>query len=120
MFDFLEVARVVQLTVADLMFALTATSVGFPNLTERYMNLITCSSIMNAEKFIELQEQMRENNEEVSDFLKDFGYWKQQVELKNAHLQKESSTGNQKLPAIRNSLFKKQKKVRVMIYQLLH
>ncbi|THD25427.1 RNA polymerase II-associated protein 3 [Fasciola hepatica] len=67
---------------------------------------------MDPEKFIELQKQMRENNQEVADFLSDFGSWKEQVESKNAHLQNGKPTENKSLPAIRNSLFKKQKKKR--------
>ncbi|TGZ73520.1 hypothetical protein CRM22_001466 [Opisthorchis felineus] len=66
---------------------------------------------MDPEKFIELQKQMRENNEEVADFLKDFSSWKETVEAKDARLQNKTvDTDN--LPAVRNSLLRKQKKKR--------
>ncbi|VDP71448.1 unnamed protein product [Echinostoma caproni] len=65
---------------------------------------------MDPEKFVEIQKQMRENNQEVADFLSDLDSWKKQVECQNARLQSEKE--NTSLPAIRNSLFKKQKKKR--------
>ncbi|CAL8086450.1 unnamed protein product [Calicophoron daubneyi] len=64
---------------------------------------------MDPEKFIQLQKQMRENNEEVADFLKDFGSWKKSVENKEAKLQGKSEASDD-LPAIRNSLLQKKKK----------
>ncbi|KAF6769391.1 hypothetical protein AHF37_12845 [Paragonimus kellicotti] len=64
---------------------------------------------MNPEKFIELQQQMQENNREVADFLSDFGAWKKTVDAKNARLQ-NSEKFDTKLPAIRNSLLRKQRK----------
>ncbi|GAA36502.2 RNA polymerase II-associated protein 3, partial [Clonorchis sinensis] len=67
--------------------------------------------IMDPEKFIELQKQMRENNEEVADFLKDFSSWKETVEAKDARLQNKT-VDTDSLPAVRNSLLRKQKKKR--------
>ncbi|KAF8567471.1 hypothetical protein P879_09648, partial [Paragonimus westermani] len=64
---------------------------------------------MNPEKFIELQQQMQENNREVADFLNDFGSWKKTVDAKNARLQ-NSEQSDSKLPAVRNSLLRKQRK----------
>ncbi|KAF7256579.1 hypothetical protein EG68_06110 [Paragonimus skrjabini miyazakii] len=64
---------------------------------------------MNPEKFIELQQQMQENNREVADFLSDFGAWKNTVDAKNARLH-NSEKSDSNLPAVRNSLLRKQRK----------
>ena len=47
---------------------------------------------MNENRFIELQHQMRENQVEVSDFLKDLDSWESDIKKKDDRLQKEVPT----------------------------
>lgn len=65
---------------------------------------------MDPEKFLNFQMQMRENNLEVENFLNDFEAWKETVGSKSKQLE---STCQPELPAIRNSLLKKHKKVKL-------
>lgn len=52
---------------------------------------------------------MLENNEEVADFIKDLDAWKAQMEAQDTHLRHQEPKAKD-LPAIRNTLYKKQRK----------
>lgn len=68
---------------------------------------------MDSNKFIELQRQMQENNFEVKNFLDEFSDWKNTVESKARKLGANNNNETE-YPAIRNSLMKKQKKVKTI------
>ncbi|KAL3315260.1 RNA polymerase II-associated protein 3 [Cichlidogyrus casuarinus] len=63
-------------------------------------------AVNDPSKFVELQKQMRENNEVLGDFLKDMNDWKNDVDMKY----KKLSNSDKQLPPIRNSLLTKKKK----------
>ncbi|XP_013380007.1 RNA polymerase II-associated protein 3 [Lingula anatina] len=66
---------------------------------------------MNEDKMIKLQQQMRENQLEFSDFLKDLDTWEADIKKKEEQL-KSAPVEEQKLPPVRNSLEVKKKKRR--------
>ncbi|BHF59014.1 RNA polymerase II-associated protein 3 [Sparganum proliferum] len=65
---------------------------------------------MDELKFLELRQQMEENNEDIKDFLRDMDSWKAEVERKKEKLATEASGAEINLPSIRNTLSKKKKK----------
>ncbi|XP_069485965.1 RNA polymerase II-associated protein 3 isoform X2 [Ambystoma mexicanum] len=60
-------------------------------------------------KALELQLQMRQNAEELQDFLKDLENWEKDIKTTDAKLNKES-LGEETLPPIRNRDYKKKAK----------
>ncbi|XP_023671049.1 RNA polymerase II-associated protein 3 [Paramormyrops kingsleyae] len=62
-------------------------------------------------KAIELQLQMRQNAEELHDFIRDLDSWENDIKKKDEELRSESSDHIQKqnLPPVRNKDYKKQK-----------
>ena len=49
-----------------------------------------------AEKMLELQQQMRNNSEELQDFLRDLGNWTKQMEIKDEQLKKKKGDSKNK------------------------
>ncbi|RXM97543.1 RNA polymerase II-associated protein 3 [Acipenser ruthenus] len=63
-------------------------------------------------KAIELQLQMRQNAEELQDFMRDLGSWEKDIKKKDEELLKESGVEPemQSLPPVRNKDYKRKKK----------
>ncbi|RXM29931.1 RNA polymerase II-associated protein 3 [Acipenser ruthenus] len=63
-------------------------------------------------KAIELQLQMRQNAEELQDFMRDLGSWEKDIKKKDKELLKESGVEPemQSLPPVRNKDYKRKKK----------
>ncbi|NWT00306.1 RPAP3 protein, partial [Mionectes macconnelli] len=66
---------------------------------------------MNAQnKTIELQLQMKQNAEELQDFVRDLENWEKDIKEVDSELRKQSGVPEENLPPIRNKAFKKKKK----------
>ncbi|XP_053572719.1 RNA polymerase II-associated protein 3 [Bombina bombina] len=61
-------------------------------------------------KAIELQLQMKQNAEELQDFMRELESWEKDIKQKDISLSKESDANEETLPPIRNKDFKKKKK----------
>lgn len=63
------------------------------------------------EKMLNLQMQMRENNLELQDYLRDLDNWEGEMKKKEEKLKEPDNTdgSSAKLPAVRNSSKKKEK-----------
>ncbi|XP_077194769.1 RNA polymerase II-associated protein 3 [Paroedura picta] len=61
-------------------------------------------------KAIELQLQVRQNAEELQDFVKDLESWEKDIKEKDSDLRKQSGALVKDLPPIRNEAYKKKKK----------
>ncbi|XP_041112256.1 RNA polymerase II-associated protein 3-like [Polyodon spathula] len=63
-------------------------------------------------KAVELQLQMRQNAEELQDFMRDLGSWEKDIKKKDEELRKESGVEPemQSLPPVRNKDYKSKKK----------
>ncbi|XP_071960806.1 RNA polymerase II-associated protein 3-like [Antedon mediterranea] len=62
------------------------------------------------DKFLDLQQQMRHNQEDLKDFLRDLDNWEDTIKEKDIELQTGSSTKQQKLPPVRNKVKEKPKR----------
>lgn len=62
------------------------------------------------EKMITIQQQMRESQHDLGDFLSDLNKWESDVKKKDEVLKKGKPVEQPKLPPVRNSLDKKKKK----------
>ncbi|XP_026523608.1 RNA polymerase II-associated protein 3 isoform X4 [Notechis scutatus] len=60
-------------------------------------------------KAIELQLQIRQNAEELQDFVKDLESWEKDIKEKDHDLRHQSGTAEKDLPPIRNEAYKKKK-----------
>ncbi|XP_054844720.1 RNA polymerase II-associated protein 3 [Eublepharis macularius] len=60
-------------------------------------------------KAIELQLQVRQNAEELQDFVKDLESWEKDIKEKDSDLMRQSGTLEKDLPPIRNEAYKKKK-----------
>ncbi|CAD5119254.1 DgyrCDS7884 [Dimorphilus gyrociliatus] len=65
---------------------------------------------MDPEKFVQFQQQMRENSTEYQDFLKDLDGWTDDIKKKDEKLKTVNIEEKSQLPPIRNSLSKKKTK----------
>ncbi|XP_006865390.1 PREDICTED: RNA polymerase II-associated protein 3 isoform X1 [Chrysochloris asiatica] len=61
-------------------------------------------------KAIELQLQVKQNAEELQDFMKDLESWEKDIKQKDMELRKQNGGLEENLPPIRNGNFKKKKK----------
>ncbi|NWI86702.1 RPAP3 protein, partial [Pitta sordida] len=61
-------------------------------------------------KAIELQLQMKQNAEELQDFMRELESWEKDIKEVDSELRKQSGVPEQNLPPIRNKAFKKKKK----------
>ncbi|XP_015269501.1 PREDICTED: RNA polymerase II-associated protein 3 [Gekko japonicus] len=64
-------------------------------------------------KAIELQLQVRQNAEELQDFVKDLESWEKDIKEKDSDLRRQSGTLVKDLPPIRNEAYKKKKKSKI-------
>ncbi|KAM5287832.1 RNA polymerase II-associated protein 3 isoform 2-T2 [Ctenodactylus gundi] len=61
-------------------------------------------------KAIELQLQVKQNAEELQDFMKDLENWEKDIKQKDIELRRQSGVPEENLPPIRNGNFRKKKK----------
>ncbi|NWY74669.1 RPAP3 protein, partial [Erithacus rubecula] len=61
-------------------------------------------------KTIELQLQMKQNAEELQDFVRELESWEKDIKEVDSELRKQSGVPEENLPPIRNKAFKKKKK----------
>lgn len=63
---------------------------------------------MSEEKFISIQHQIRQNQEEVSDFIRDLRNWETSIKSKDEKLRKETDSDSEKIePPVRNRVREK-------------
>ncbi|NWV61846.1 RPAP3 protein, partial [Malurus elegans] len=60
-------------------------------------------------KAIELQLQMKQNAEELQDFMRELESWEKDIKEVDSELRKQSGVPEENLPPIRNKVFKKKK-----------
>ncbi|NXG94011.1 RPAP3 protein, partial [Stercorarius parasiticus] len=63
-------------------------------------------------KALELQLQMKQNAEELQDFMRELESWEKDIKEVDSELRKQSGVPEENLPPIRNKAFKKKKKSR--------
>ncbi|XP_009695302.1 PREDICTED: RNA polymerase II-associated protein 3 isoform X2 [Cariama cristata] len=61
-------------------------------------------------KTLELQLQMKQNAEELQDFMRELESWEKDIKEVDSELRKQSGVPEENLPPIRNKAFKKKKK----------
>ncbi|KFQ44621.1 PREDICTED: RNA polymerase II-associated protein 3 [Nestor notabilis] len=61
-------------------------------------------------KAIELQLQVKQNAEELQDFMRELESWEKDIKEVDSELRKQSGVSEENLPPIRNKAFKKKKK----------
>ncbi|CAH6791387.1 RNA polymerase II-associated protein 3 [Phodopus roborovskii] len=61
-------------------------------------------------KAIELQLQVKQNAEELQDFMRDLEHWENDIKQKDMELRRQSGVPEENLPPIRNGNFRKKKK----------
>ncbi|XP_069708306.1 RNA polymerase II-associated protein 3 [Phaenicophaeus curvirostris] len=61
-------------------------------------------------KSLELQLQMKQNAEELQDFMRELESWEKDIKEVDSELRKQSGVPEENLPPIRNKAFKKKKK----------
>lgn len=61
-------------------------------------------------KAIELQLQVKQNAEELQDFMRDLENWEKDIKQKDTELRRQNGVPEEKLPPIRNTNFRKKKK----------
>nr|XP_056702260.1 RNA polymerase II-associated protein 3 isoform X2 [Euleptes europaea] len=64
-------------------------------------------------KAIELQLQVRQNAEELQDFVKDLESWENDIKEKDLDLRRQTGTLGKDLPPIRNEAYRKKKKSKI-------
>ncbi|XP_049738870.1 RNA polymerase II-associated protein 3 [Elephas maximus indicus] len=65
---------------------------------------------MTSSKAIELQLQVKQNAEELQDFMRDLENWEKDIKQKDMELRKQNGVLEENLPPIRNGNFRKKKK----------
>uniref|UniRef100_A0A8C9PV54 RNA polymerase II-associated protein 3 n=1 Tax=Spermophilus dauricus TaxID=99837 RepID=A0A8C9PV54_SPEDA len=65
---------------------------------------------MTSNKAIELQLQVKQNAEELQDFMRDLENWEKDIKQKDMELRRQSGSLEENLPPIRNGNFRKKKK----------
>ncbi|NXN91177.1 RPAP3 protein, partial [Rhinopomastus cyanomelas] len=63
-------------------------------------------------KALELQLQMKQNAEELKDFMRELESWEKDIKEVDSELRKQSGVPEENLPPIRNQAFKKKKKTK--------
>ncbi|NWV23901.1 RPAP3 protein, partial [Origma solitaria] len=63
-------------------------------------------------KTVELQLQMKQNAEELQDFMRELESWEKDIKEVDSELRKQSGVPEENLPPIRNKAFKKKKKIK--------
>ncbi|XP_072257534.1 RNA polymerase II-associated protein 3 [Pyxicephalus adspersus] len=63
-------------------------------------------------KALELQLQMKQNSEELQDFMRELESWEKDIKEKDASLRKQTGSNEEAFPPIRNKDFRKKKKSR--------
>lgn len=61
-------------------------------------------------KMMNLQQQVRQNQVELQDFVKEMNSWEEEVKKKESDVLKQKPKQSQDLPPVRNCMFKKKKK----------
>ncbi|XP_004610494.1 RNA polymerase II-associated protein 3 [Sorex araneus] len=61
-------------------------------------------------KAVELQLQVKQNAEELQDFMRDLEHWEKDIKQKDMELRRQNGGPEEKLPPIRNGNFRKKKK----------
>lgn len=61
-------------------------------------------------KAIELQLQVKQNAEELQDFMRDLEHWEEDIKQKDMELRRQNGVPEENLPPIRNKNFRKKKK----------
>nr|AAI49286.1 RPAP3 protein [Bos taurus] len=64
-------------------------------------------------KAIELQLQVKQNAEELQDFMRDLENWEKDIKQKDMELRRQNGVPEENLPPIRNGNFRKKKKGKV-------
>ncbi|XP_040834875.1 RNA polymerase II-associated protein 3 isoform X1 [Ochotona curzoniae] len=67
---------------------------------------------MTSSKALELQLQVKQNAEELQDFVRDLENWEKDIRQKDLELQRQSGVPEENLPPIRNGNFRRKKKVK--------
>ncbi|XP_029062398.1 RNA polymerase II-associated protein 3 isoform X3 [Monodon monoceros] len=67
----------------------------------------------SASKAIELQLQVKQNAEELQDFMRDLENWEKDIKQKDMELRRQSGVPEENLPPIRNGSLRKKKKGKV-------
>ncbi|XP_033292377.1 RNA polymerase II-associated protein 3 [Orcinus orca] len=67
----------------------------------------------SASKAIELQLQVKQNAEELQDFMRDLENWEKDIKQKDMELRRQSGVPEENLPPIRNGNLRKKKKGKV-------
>uniref|UniRef100_A0A8C5L0X4 RNA polymerase II-associated protein 3 n=1 Tax=Jaculus jaculus TaxID=51337 RepID=A0A8C5L0X4_JACJA len=65
---------------------------------------------MTSSKVIELQLQVKQNAEELQDFMRDLQNWEKDIKQKDMELRRQSGVPEENLPPVRNGNFRKKKK----------
>ncbi|XP_056429986.1 RNA polymerase II-associated protein 3 [Hyla sarda] len=63
-------------------------------------------------KALELQLQMKQNAEELQDFMRELESWEEDIKQKDAKLSNQTGTNEETLPPIRNKDYRKKKKTK--------
>ncbi|XP_004693237.1 PREDICTED: RNA polymerase II-associated protein 3 [Condylura cristata] len=63
-------------------------------------------------KAVELQLQVKQNAEELQDFMRDLENWEKDIKQKDTELRRQNGVPEENLPPIRNGNFRKKKKVK--------
>lgn len=63
-------------------------------------------------KAVELQLQVKQNAEELQDFMRDLENWEKDIKQKDMELRRQNGVPEENLPPIRNRNFRKKKKVK--------
>lgn len=66
-------------------------------------------------KALELQLQMKQNAEELQDFMRELESWEKDIKEVDSELRKQSGVPEENLPPIRNKTFKKKKKSKTKV-----
>ncbi|TEA35714.1 hypothetical protein DBR06_SOUSAS1110067, partial [Sousa chinensis] len=87
---------------------------GDGNSTLRGWLIKTVQATMtSASKAIELQLQVKQNAEELQDFMRDLENWEKDIKQKDMELRRQSGVPEENLPPIRNGNLRKKKKGKV-------
>ncbi|WAR25055.1 RPAP3-like protein [Mya arenaria] len=65
------------------------------------------------EKMLNLQYQMKQNNQDLQSFMQDLDSWESEIKIKEEKLKEKKNTQDSALPPVRNSLDKKKLKKKV-------
>uniref|UniRef100_H2NH24 RNA polymerase II-associated protein 3 n=1 Tax=Pongo abelii TaxID=9601 RepID=H2NH24_PONAB len=74
------------------------------------LSLLSEAIMTSANKAIELQLQVKQNAEELQDFMRDLENWEKDIKQKDMELRRQNGVPEENLPPIRNGNFRKKKK----------